>query len=155
MKENFVSYLVPTLVDQPAELAERRAQRVKEVLAGKDYREEAARLGLHYTTLYDMARGVRKSHETVVKFAQGFGLPLVEWLTLYGYTTQEKSPNEMIREALLNTPSLSYDPDFEDFDIRRWDGADRLHALTEEDLDEINKAMRSVMSEKRRRQGRE
>src|SRR5262245_53819287 len=58
---------------------------VRQVLGGLNYREEAARIGLHFTTLYDMARGLPKSMETVIRFARATGQDVNTWLEMAGY----------------------------------------------------------------------
>lgn len=73
--------------------SEELGRRVKGLMAGLDYREEGERMGLHFTTLYDLAKGRRKSRETMLKFARHFNQDENEWLVLAGH------PPMQIRES--------------------------------------------------------
>ena len=113
------------------------------------------RYGFDRNTVARFAGGGRATLEFVERWARTMNLDVNHWRELCGYPPVEPSPEDLPGQVLDHAQELTYDPDFEGYDIRHWDGADRLQGLTETDLDEINKAMRSVMSEKRRRQGRE
>jgi hypothetical protein len=82
---------------------EEAARRVKRLMAGKDYREEGERMGLHFTTLYDLAKGRKKSRETVIRFARHFREPVNDWLALYDHEPEEEPS---FTEALENAVQI-------------------------------------------------
>lgn len=86
---------------------------VKEAMAGRNYRAVAEEIGLHYTTLYDLAKGFRKSRPTIVKFAAGIGESEEKWLYLAGYG--QPPPEVRLAEAVEEIPAPpSYEPDTDD-----------------------------------------
>jgi ADP-ribose pyrophosphatase YjhB (NUDIX family) len=64
---------------------------VRQKLAGRNYREAAEEIGLHFTILYDLAKGRRKSRATGVRIAKGLGLSVNEALRMAGMEPESES----------------------------------------------------------------
>lgn len=142
-----------TLVPPPTDLKEARKQRVKQVLAGRDFREEAVRVDLHYTTLYDMARGLTKSRDTIEKFVAGFGLDLAEWLPLYGFSPgTEGEVDRALATVLDHSNELTYEDVDEPLEIRGYSGFDKLSPEAQAAVIRVAKAL---VTAERKKQGRE
>jgi hypothetical protein len=105
---------------------------VKQQLAGRNYREAGEEIGLHFTILYDLAKGRRKSRGTVVRFARGIGANVNEALRMAGLEPEYESNAERFLRGVqelgekYGRPPIP--PSF-------WGGIEGLEKLTPEQVD--------------------
>jgi ADP-ribose pyrophosphatase YjhB (NUDIX family) len=73
---------------------------VRQVLAGRNYRDAAEEIGLHFTTLYDLAKGRTKSRDTIIRFARGTRQPVNEALRKAGMEPENEGGGDYFLRRL-------------------------------------------------------
>lgn len=73
-----------------------RGAEVRALLEAHGYnaRSQRARTGINHVTMGNMLNGYPVDMTTVVRFAQGFGLDLNEWLQKFGYPPVQVEPTD-------------------------------------------------------------
>jgi transcriptional regulator with XRE-family HTH domain len=150
-------------------------RRLKELVAGQNQIDVANRLGYTAPRVSQIMRGEKPSREFVERLIEAYTLPREEWLAMAGFgprgidsderqalaeaaarevLRQQEDPNAALGRVIdaAERGELVYEPEFEDVDVRNYRGGDRL---SENDAKLVNEALRALLSEQRRRQGRE
>ena len=90
---------------------EQLGRAVKERMAGRNYREVAPAMGLHHATLYDLAKGLKKSEDTIRKFARYFGESETKWLRLAGFEVISTPLDQLAEDRFANLASSHVEAD--------------------------------------------
>lgn len=140
------------------------ADKVREALAGRPYRQVAAKIeGVNISPAYiaDMVQGRVPRRELVVAFGWGCGLEregVDELLAAAGLgplSDDEEAPpdaNALLSEVMDRAEELEYSPEFSDVTVQGFKGAQNLSAS---DLKLVDQTIRALLTETRKRQGRE
>lgn len=132
------------------------AQAVENALRERNLTVNAAsiRLGIDRNALTRFKAGKPLTLELVERFARGLRYDVNEWRELCGYPRIEPSdPNEALDVVVEHSQELTYDADLEGLDdVRKYEGFGKL---SPEAQAAILRITRAIISEERRKQGRE
>ncbi|MDO8613564.1 MAG: helix-turn-helix transcriptional regulator [Dehalococcoidia bacterium] len=137
-------------ISRPPKPIQAAIRKLREEL-GLSYAQMGIRTGLDGSTIYKLEQSGRSSMETVVAFAESFGLDVNEWREMFGYPRIEPSLTDAVRTVVTHAEELTYEPDLDEVDVSGFHGAEKFSPA---DIAELNRVARAVLSEKRRRGGR-
>jgi hypothetical protein len=148
-------------------------QRLRELWAGKSQDQVGIELGYTGSYIGQVQRGQRPSREFIERAIARYELDRQQWLEWSGYAAapsrqderqaliadtarevlrQQADPSVAAETLLDRASELTWDPEFSDATVQGFKGADQL---SKHDLDLVNHALRVLLTEQKRRQGRE
>lgn len=138
------------------------AAAVEAALGGLTQREVRRRTGISATYVGDMLYGSVPSFRKLEQLARGLGLAgklAQDLFEAAGYApphdlVEGSNPNRLLDQVAARSRELTYDPDLSDLDIRSLSGKDQAD-ISETAMETINDVVRALLSEERRKQGRE